>query len=62
MAQIVTAVVPAPTTAYAVTGRAQAVRAVVPPAAAAPTKAEYDILADLANDLRQSLINAGLAK
>ena len=61
MAQIVTAVPPAGMTS-AQTGQAQAVRAAVPAAAAAPTKAEYDILADLANDLRQICINAGLAR
>jgi hypothetical protein len=61
MPQIVTAA-PASPQAYAPTSQAQAVRAVAVASVGVPTKAEFDAVVDLANDLRQTLINAGLAK
>lgn len=60
MAQIVTAVSPAKMTS-AQTGQAQATRAVAVASVGVPTKAEFDAVVDLANDLRQICINAGLS-
>lgn len=61
MAQIVTASVASPQ-AYAPTGQQQAVRAVAVASVGVPTKAEFDAVVDLVNDLRQTCINAGLAR
>lgn len=60
MAQIVTAV-QTPNMSSAQTAVKQAVRAVAVASVGVPTKAEFDAVVDLANDLRQTLINAGLA-
>jgi tetrahydromethanopterin S-methyltransferase subunit F len=60
MAQIVTAV-QTPNMSSAQTSVRQAVRAVAVASVGVPTKAEFDAVVDLVNDLRQTLINAGLA-
>lgn len=61
MPQLVTAGVPAGMTA-AQTNQAQTVNTAVAQSVGVPTKAEFDALVFLCNDLRQALINAGLAK
>jgi hypothetical protein len=61
MPKIVTAA-PNSSMVYASTFGAQAVNADVAQSVGVPTKAEFDALVFLCNDLRQTLINAGLAR
>jgi hypothetical protein len=60
MAQLVTAKVPAKM--HGVVASGTTVNAAQGQAGAAPTQAQFNALVDLVNDLRQLLINAGMAK
>jgi hypothetical protein len=60
MPQLVTAV-PAANMSSAQTNQKQTVNAAAAQSVGVPTKAEFDALVFLCNDLRQALINAGLA-